>query len=159
MSHLQNFKIREQVNYVEMLVHSLYLFLQIFLRPGLILNHKFFTGLMFRFILTPTSRQQRSPRLRTAAIGGVYDSLLSRMRAITGATTVGAGPPNITPSSIVGVAITEEILTNRAANAVFEGQVRKSPLDHLTLLSLLVHIHQMSSHCVLVRKRLTARVC
>ena len=79
---------------------------------------------MFRFVLTSSSsRRQRSPRLRTAAVGGVYDSLLSHMQAITLTTTVGAGPPNITPSSILGVAITEEILTSRAVTSFLDGQV------------------------------------
>ena len=115
--------------------------LQMFIHPGLILNHRFFTGLMFRFVLTSLSRQQRSPRLRTAAIGGVYDSLLSRMRTITGATTVGAGPPNVTPSSIVGVAIAEEILTNRAVIAFLDGQVG----NHYHTLLVLYLTHTSSS--------------
>ena len=86
---------------------------------------------MFRFVLSNSSRQQqRSPRLRTAAVGGVYDHLLSYMRTVTGSMSVGAGPPSTTPASIVGVAMTEEIITNRVAAAFMDGQV--SRVDTIT---------------------------
>ena len=133
VSHLQVFKIREQVKLMTLppshplspLLPSSFLF-QIFLNPGLVLNHTYFGGLVFRFVLSLSSRQQqRSPRLRTAAVGGVYDHLLSYMRTVTDSMSVGAGPPSTTPTSIVGVAMTEDIITNRVAAAFMDGQVSR----------------------------------
>ena len=102
-------------------------FPQIFLHPGLILNHKYFGDLVFRFVPTdfrPSShRQRRSPSLLTTAVGGVYDRLLSSLRQSQGSTAVGAWPTSTTPTSVVGVALSEEVLTRSVAKALLDEKV------------------------------------
>ena len=81
---------------------------------------------MFRFVPTEfraSHRHRRSAALLTTGVGGVYDKLLSSLSRSQGSAAVGAWPPSATPTSVVGVALSEEVLTHSVAKALLDEKV------------------------------------
>ena len=105
---------------------------QLYVHPGMVLNPVYFKGVVFQFVGTSqTGQQKRKRHTQLLAMGGRYDKLVEALRKVGGRVaresimlqSLGGDSGTSASVSVCGVSIKEDVILSDMCKAFLSMQV------------------------------------